>query len=150
MNRSKAYAKSIFLLPFLLGLAPSCGASQNNGSSLYVEDPVYSLYGEYVWNAPKNGDMPLGYGDWLSSTKGNKENLGSSFLIEKEVPNENEGKNGDSALNLSTYDLYLKKEGSWEKITNIKKDDRPTWASVDIQNKKYFQENCILVTGIFL
>ena len=44
-------------------------------------------------------------------------------------------------MNLSTYDLYLKKEGSWEKITNIKKDDRPTWASVDIQNKKYFQEN---------
>ena len=48
---------------------------------------------------------------------------GKSFLQGSGVPSNGDGNNGDTYLDISTYDIYLKSAGSWSVTGNIKGDD---------------------------
>ena len=48
---------------------------------------------------------------------------GSSFLTGEGVPGNNVGKDGDSYLDYATWDFYVKSNGAWVKIGNIKGAD---------------------------
>lgn len=55
--------------------------------------------------------------------KGEPGNDGSSLLTGSDAPSEAIGENGDSYINLSTWDYYVKENNSWALIGNIKGDN---------------------------
>ncbi len=107
---------SCFLLTsiFSLGLS-SCGdkPSQDNssGDATYVNDERYNIYKLYI---SSGGDMT--YEEWLRSIQGAN---GSSLLNGTSNPSTELGNNGDTYINVSTWDVFVKNGGSWSKVGNI-------------------------------
>jgi len=52
---------------------------------------------------------------------------GASVLTGNGAPSTNLGKDGDSYIDLDTYDFYVKESGSWSKTGNIKGKDAPVY-----------------------
>ena len=128
------------LLAGLMSLAvvaslSSCDGMHNHNSdassgivSTENSDPkireIYNLYKE-------NGGT-LTYEEWLASIKGEKGDKGdkgdtgetgadgSTVRTGSGVPDIGLGKDGDSYIDLDTFDYYLKSNGAWTKVGNIK------------------------------
>lgn len=97
-------------------------------------DPqIKAVYEAYVSATEATGEDPLSYEQWLESIKGvngidgvdgkdGKDGKdGNGWITGEGVPQDTVGKNGDIYLDVSTFDIYLKSEGSWgEPIGNIK------------------------------
>lgn len=60
-------------------------------------------------------------GNWtpIGNIKGDKGETGNSFTSGQGVPDNNNGKNGDTYLDLLNYDIYVKENDSWTKKGNI-------------------------------
>jgi uncharacterized repeat protein (TIGR02543 family) len=56
------------------------------------------------------------YQEWLDSIKGAD---GASLLNGTTNPTSSQGKNGDTFINTSTWDVYVKSGGNWTKVGNI-------------------------------
>ena len=99
--------------------------STENGDSQTRK--IYDLYKE-------NGGT-LTYEEWLASIKGEKGDKGdkgdtgvtgadgSSVRTGSGVPDIGLGKDGDSYIDMDTFDYYLKINGAWTKVGNIKGSD---------------------------
>ena len=112
-------------------LAMSLSACQMNApkSNNFEETPITTqdeseiekLYNLYLANG---GD--LSYDEWLASIKGEKGDKGekgkdgASLLTGNGAPSNNLGNDGDSYVDLSSWDYYVKESGAWVKKGNIK------------------------------
>lgn len=83
---------------------------------------VEAIYQIYVKNASSKSQTPLSYEDWLASIKGEKGDPGkngTSLLTGRGEPSANTGANGDSYIDLDTWNFYTKASGSWSLAGNI-------------------------------
>jgi len=51
---------------------------------------------------------------------------GATWISDDQAPTRADGKDGDFYLDTTTYNIYLKNNGSWSKIGNIKGEDGST------------------------
>ncbi len=131
---------------FLLStcLLTSCGTQtydstqqqSTNTSSEQVTNQVEEIYQAYKANGGT-----LSYEEWLATIKGEKGDKGdkgdqgekgengndgtdgkngSSILAGNGTPSSSTGSDGDSYIDTSTWDYYIKSNGTWSKIGNIK------------------------------
>ena len=86
----------------------------NNGDS-YIDTETFDFYLKEngIWS--KEGNIKGVAGD-----TGSQGEAGTSIRIGKGEPSETLGSNGDSYIDLSTFDFYVKKEGKWSKEGSIK------------------------------
>ncbi len=126
------------LLSLALSLA-SCGGEGSTSSIDSSVSPIQEVYETYKANGGE-----LSYEDWLSSIKGEKGDKGdkgdagapgekgdpgadgkdgSSVLTGEGEPSSDLGKDGDSYIDTSTFDYYVKADGEWLKKGNIKGED---------------------------
>ncbi len=59
----------------------------------------------------------------IQGEKGNDGLDGLSLLVGEESPDNSLGKNGDTYIDTTSFDYYLKKDGTWTKLGNIKGSD---------------------------
>lgn len=132
-NRLVIGLTSIMLLGSLM---TSCDST----SSSVSKDEIHQVYDSYVANGGT-----LSYEEWLASIKGTLKGEkgdkgdagkngsdgkdgkdgsdgkdGYSLLSGEGEPSSSLGKDGDSYVDVSTWDYYTKKDGSWKKTGNIK------------------------------
>ncbi len=122
--------KAVFgLLASLMLTACRTNASIPDASSSFV--PTESTMSQdseikKVYEAYKANGGTLDYDAWLASIKG-KDGVdgkdGMSFLYGQGRPATTLGKDGDTYLDSTTWDLYAKKNGAWSKTGNIKGKD---------------------------
>ena len=126
------------LLPFVLSgcsLVPQ-NSDNNEEQKTDVDDrdpEIVKIYEKYLANGGT-----LSYEEWLKSIKGEKGDQGEpgkdgkdgvdgkdgySVLTGQGQPSVAVGKNGDSYIDLSTWDYYVKENGYWVKKGNIKGQD---------------------------
>ncbi|GEM_PF-1035037 len=136
---------SIRLAALLLAFAlPSCGAPNSSQSSFSIssdqpsesssidssaqsgeKDEIQKVYDLYVKNVSASGEVPLSYEEWLATIKGEKGDTGpkgdsgASVLTGEGAPLSTKGKDGDSYIDLLTWDFYIKVNGVWAKTGNI-------------------------------
>ena len=93
----------------------------NNGDS-YIDTETFDFYVKEsgAWN--KKGSLK---GE--STTQKGEDGL--SIRTGKGAPEDTLGNNGDSYIDLSTFDFYVKADGAWSKVGNIKGDKGSTGAS---------------------
>ena len=86
----------------------------NNGDS-YIDTETFDFYLKEngIWS--KEGNIKGVAGD-----TGSQGEEGTSIRTGKGEPSETLGNNGDSYIDLSTFDFYVKKEGKWSKEGSIK------------------------------
>jgi len=125
----------LILLSSLLVMLPSCqNQFKDNSSSPLVSDTsrandevnqeIYAIY-EKAKNAGYTGT----YEEWLASIKGEKGDKGdpgkdgTSLRTGKGVPVSSLGSDGDSYIDTDSWDYYVKENGAWTKIGNIKGAD---------------------------
>ncbi len=105
-----------------LGLLTSCvfGQTTTKSSEAQLNDiqKIYKLYQD-------NGGT-LSYEEWLFSIRGPKGDTGekgadgTSVLTGEGAPASDKGKNGDSYIDLSTWDYYTKEESGWTLKGNLR------------------------------
>ncbi len=101
----------------------SCGGAEPSPETSSNEE-IYAVYEAYKANGGE-----LSYEDWLASIKGEKGDKGDkgadgySLLTGRGEPSSSLGKDGDSYIDLDTYDYYVRTNGSWGKEGNIKGKD---------------------------
>ncbi len=118
----------------------------NNGDS-YIDTSNYDFYVKKDGSWTKTGNIKGETGsagaagidgdDGLPGEKGEtgeKGNDGSSFRTGSGEPSSSLGSDGDSYLDLSTYDIYVKENGIWKKNGNIKGEDGTTYYKCDFLN----------------
>ena len=83
-------------------------------------------------NFGKDGDVYVNINSWdfftklngswvnFGSIRGEKGEAGSVIYCDAENPSNTAGKDGDLFINIATWDLLMKINGSWQNITNIK------------------------------
>lgn len=116
MRKKKTFFGLISAL-FLTGLLTGCDEFDGLKSSNSV-DEIQIIYKAYQENGGE-----LTYEEWLASIKGEKGTNGSSILTGKGEPSANLGSEGDSYIDIDTFDYYAKTESGWVKIGNIKGDN---------------------------
>ena len=125
--------------------ASSPVTSNNTGNSVSetsnVNSDIYRVYQAYLANGGE-----LSYEEWLASIKGEKGDKGdkgdtgasgkdgSSVRTGNGTPDVSLGNNGDSYIDLDTWDYYVKTDGAWIKEGNIKGKD----CNVDSQGLDYY------------
>ena len=77
-----------------------------------VDEQIYGVYKLYV-----SSGGTLTYEEWLQTVKGKD---GASLLTGNGSPSNNLGNNGDSYIDLSSWDFYVKEESGWVKKGSIK------------------------------
>ena len=85
--------------------------SEGDQTSVLDNDERYSIYLK-----AKNSGYSGSYEEWLESIKGAD---GSSLLTGTSDPLKNEGNNGDTYLNIITWDVFVKTGNNWVKVGNI-------------------------------
>ena len=123
----------------------ACGGTSSNN-----DDQIKQVYNTYVVHAEKNGDMPLSYEEWLASIKGEKGDQGiqgekgqkgdqgiqgekgekgdqgadgkngTSLLTGRGKPTGEVGMVGDSYIDLSSWNFYVKTTDGWVFNGNIR------------------------------
>ena len=113
------------LLSFLF--VTSCASKPVSDPYLSLED-VYQIY---VKNVSSNGQTPSSYKDWLAIIKGEKGDPGDNgkdgldgtkILIGNNDPANDYGNEGDSYINTSSWDFFIKENGAWVKKGSVKGD----------------------------
>ena len=95
----------------LLGMTlTGCNNSDSNGGTKKV-DQKYEIY-QLAVESGYTGT----YEEWLASIRGAD---GTSILVGETAPSDEQGNNGDTYINYSTWDIYVKIGGSWNKVGNI-------------------------------
>ena len=92
-------------------ITPSSSSSSTSSSSSETNDERYAIY----IKAQAAGFTGT-YQEWLNSIKGAD---GTSLLNGTTNPTSSQGKNGDTFINTSTWDVYVKSGGNWTKVGNI-------------------------------
>jgi hypothetical protein len=105
------------------------GEKGSDGSSVYTGSGLPSS------NIGKDGDSYIDTSTWdyyvksngawtktgnIKGSTGDKGSDGSSVLTGEGVPASDLGKDGDTYIDTSTWDSYIKSEGAWAKTGNIK------------------------------
>ena len=110
-------ALSILVSLFLVG----CSSPRSEPSDNTSVDKRYEIY-QLAVDAGYQGT----YEEWLQTIKG-KDGVdgkdgsdGTSLLTGNGVPSSSMGKNGDSYIDLDTWDFYVKESNEWVKKGNIK------------------------------
>ena len=96
-------------------------AGDGKDGDLFLNTVTYDLYLKTNGAWTKVGNIKGADGN--NGTNGTNGENGSSFLVGITEPAVTVGSNGDAYLNTTTYDLYLKSEGVWTKLGNIKGAD---------------------------
>ena len=106
------------LIVALAALSMCLGAcnNQNEGGSntdetSEINEEIYEVYRLY-----KASGGTMSYEEWLASIKGAD---GSSLLNGTSNPDASVGNNGDTYINTSTWDVFVKTGGNWTKVGNI-------------------------------
>lgn len=94
---------------------PNSTSSTSSSTETKKDESIESIYNLYKANGGT-----LDYDAWLKSIKGED---GCSLLTGKGVPANSNGKDGDSYIDISTWDFYSKSNGRWSKIGNIQGAD---------------------------
>jgi hypothetical protein len=92
----------------------SVSSSSTSVSSSSSEVPNDERYAIYV-KAQAAGFTGT-YQEWLDSIKGAD---GTSLMSGTSNPTSSQGKNGDTFINTSTWDVYVKSGGNWTKVGNV-------------------------------
>ena len=87
------------------------GQTSMDDSAAAPTGEAYQIYRLYV---AEGGDMT--YEEWLASIKGAD---GASLLGGESDPDATMGKNGDTYVNTSSWDVFVKSGGAWIKVGNI-------------------------------
>ena len=122
--------------------APNSSLGSDGDS--YIDTSNYDFYVKKDGSWTKTGNIKGETGsagaagidgnDGLPGEKGEtgeKGNDGSSFRTGNGEPSSSLGSDGDSYLDLSTYDIYVKENGEWKKNGNIKGEDGTTYYKCD-------------------
>ena len=150
MKKNVSIRLATLLLAFVL---PSCGVPNSSQSNFSIssdqpsesssidsssndssaqpgeKDEIQKVYDLYVKNVSASGEVPLSYEEWLATIKGEKGDTGpkgdsgASVLTGEGAPLSMKGKDGDSYIDLLTWDFYIKvimntcsiNDGIWEK-----------------------------------
>ena len=88
----------------------------------YIDTETFDFYVKESGAWSKKGSLKA----TSEATKGED---GTSIRTGKGVPADTLGKDGDSYIDLSTFDFYVKADGTWSKEGNIKGDKGSTGAS---------------------
>jgi uncharacterized repeat protein (TIGR02543 family) len=86
-------------------------SSSSTSSSSETNDERYAIYVK-----AQAAGFTGTYQEWLNSIKGAD---GTSLLNGTTNPTSSQGKNGDTYINTSTWDVYVKSGGNWTKVGNI-------------------------------
>ena len=89
----------------------SSSTSLSSSSSEVPNDERYAIYVK-----AQSAGFTGTYQEWLNSIKGAD---GTSLLSGTSNPTSTLGKNGDTYINTSTWDVYVKSGGNWTKVGNI-------------------------------
>ena len=90
-----------------------CSQSSGGGDNTHIveTDGKYEIYELY-----KASGGTMSYEEWLGSIKGAD---GSSLLTGTTNPDSSTGNNGDTYINTTTWDVFVKSGGNWAKVGNI-------------------------------
>lgn len=108
-------SRKLFFTATFLGIAlilSGCANESISQQGRAVDSQIYEVYKAYL-----NNGGELSYTEWLATVKGED---GTSLLTGEGVPASTLGKDGDTYIDLSTFDLYTKASGAWTKKGNIK------------------------------
>jgi uncharacterized repeat protein (TIGR02543 family) len=86
-------------------------SSNSTSSSSEMNDERYAIYVQ-----AQAAGFTGTYQEWLDSIKGAD---GTSLLSGTSNPTSSLGKNGDTYINTSTWDVFVKSGGNWTKVGNI-------------------------------
>ena len=92
----------------------SVSSSSTSVSSSSSEVPNDERYAIYV--KAQSAGFTGTYQEWLDSIKGAD---GTSLLNGTSNPTSSQGKNGDTYINTSTWDVFVKSGGNWTKVGNV-------------------------------
>lgn len=94
------------------------GCSNNNQPSNSTDDITVNQDDEryQIYLKAKASGYEGTYEEWLESIKGAD---GASLLTGSSDPTSDLGKNGDTYINTTSWDVFIKSGGSWSKIGNI-------------------------------
>ena len=115
MKKTKKFIAGLALSALLLtGCNLSSREINSNGGGQQggKQQDVYMLY--------KAAGGTMTYEEWLKTVKGED---GASVLAGQKDPAASEGKDGDVYINTSTWDLFIKLKGSWQKLGCIRGAD---------------------------
>ncbi len=104
----------------LASMLASCGTNSPL-SSTSSADGLQEAYESYK----ANGGTQT-YEEWLSSIKQAAGSDVSSLLTGSGAPSNELGKDGDTYINLDTFEYYVKTKGSWAKTGQIKETEKHT------------------------
>ena len=110
----KKSLKLLFVGLLLFGMTlTGCSQSSNSGNNTPIveADDKYEIYELY-----KASGGTMNYEEWLESIKGAD---GSSLLTGTTNPDSPTGNNGDTYINTTTWDVFVKSSGNWVKVGNI-------------------------------
>ena len=100
----------------LTGKGSPASTLGNDGDS-YIDTLTFDFYTKEEGTWSKIGNIKGTTGE--TGSKGEK---GTSVRTGKGEPSDTLGNNGDSYIDLSTFDFYIKEDGTWSKEGNIKGD----------------------------
>jgi uncharacterized repeat protein (TIGR02543 family) len=86
-------------------------SSSSTSSSSETNDERYAIYVK-----AQAAGFTGTYQEWLDSIKGAD---GTSLMSGTSNPTSSQGKNGDTFINTSTWDVYVKSGGNWTKVGNV-------------------------------
>lgn len=146
----------------------STNDTNQTDSSFYEDKNTKAIYELYAQNTRKNGSAPLTYEEWLDSIKGDpgekgekgdpgekgekgekgeqgpKGDGGASILTGYGTPSGDIGTDGDSYIDIDTWDYYLKSNNVWGNVGNINKskaDQGKTAYELYIESHSEYKEN---------
>lgn len=134
MKSKKRFGKLAFAVLAMLSMTVSgCGESAPVGPSgpgeQTVEEQIESIYKLYVADAIANGQIPKSYQEWLDSIRGPAGEQGepgkdgNSILHGSSDPYSGYGNVGDTYINTTTWDFFVKDEHGWNKYGCLKGAD---------------------------
>ena len=110
MKKTKKLFVGVALAAMLLSGCNGTSASSAPYSPGQVkQQDIYELY--------KLAGGEMTYEEWLTTVKGAD---GAAFYADGVDPVDTAGKEGDVFMNIATWDLFLKLDGTWHKICNLK------------------------------
>ena len=114
----KQFLLCLACVPILWGCSFPAVSQSSSSSSLLIsssENEIEAIYRLYQANGGN-----LTYSEWLQSIKGEPGKDGVSVRVGTGAPAAKLGYEGDSYIDLSSFDFYVKMNGFWAKMGNLK------------------------------